>query len=271
MFVRRFTSPVGFPWTLSARFYCESKSSVVPILKEIRATTGAGIMECKRMLEKHNMDKDKAIEELTAIARASKGRGRNTAAGWIGLAVENSRGVVLELLSETDFVSKNEQFRSLSNTLASTALKNAPNQEGSFELSVEDVNKQTVEGATITVSEKISELIFSMGETMKIGKCEGLQLSQGVVNGYVHGGRLGVLVGLHGSDQVNADLARDLAIHIAACSPEYISKETVPEGQTVSDKNLLVEQDYIHDESVTVKEVLARHGNPIVTMHVMRR
>merc|ERR1712130_83638 len=125
----------------------------------------------------------------------------------------NSQGVVLELLSETDFVSKNEQFRSLSNLLATTALKTprATPQEGSFEVSTEELNKQPVEeGAKITVSEKISELIFSMGETMKIGKCEGLQLSQGVVNGYVHGGRLGVLVGLQGSDQANADLARDL-------------------------------------------------------------
>merc|ERR1712232_1179684 len=218
------------------RSFCEKKPSIVPILREIRAKTGAGVMDCKRTLEKNGMDVEKTIAELMKKARSSQGRdGRVTSAGWIGFAAENSKGVLADLHTETDFVAKNDQFKSLSDKIAKSSL----------------LIEKTDQNYTIDVDEAI-------------------QMKEGVVNGYVHGGRIGVLVGLQGGEPTE-ELARDIAIHIAACSPKVISPEDVSEGDDIKSGDILVQQDYIHDESITVGDVLKKHGSPTVFMNILRR
>eukprot|EP00012_Vannella_robusta_P001742 CAMPEP_0206188822 /NCGR_PEP_ID=MMETSP0166-20121206/3807_1 /ASSEMBLY_ACC=CAM_ASM_000260 /TAXON_ID=95228 /ORGANISM="Vannella robusta, Strain DIVA3 518/3/11/1/6" /LENGTH=238 /DNA_ID=CAMNT_0053604631 /DNA_START=252 /DNA_END=968 /DNA_ORIENTATION=- len=238
----------------------------------MRQKTGAGVMECKKILEKNNMDADKAVAELMEIARSSKGRSRNTAAGWISMARRGNKAVLSELLSETDFVSKNENFKALSKNIAQVALDTeTESEEGVFKIdSTKLLEAPSLDQKDVTVGQKISELIFSMGETMRLERCEGLCVKEGIVDGYVHGGRIGVLVSLSGGEP-NEKLARDIAVHIAACGPDVISREDLPPSVEPKKGSILLEQDYIHDESLTVKEVLEKHGSPKVSMHILSR
>lgn len=255
----------------STRNYCEQKKSMIPDLKEIRQKTGAGIMECKRIYEENGMNKEKTIEIIMEKARSATGRSRNTTAGWLGLACSNNKGVVCELATETDFVANNATFRELTNKIAQSALRMKHGDSDQFTIDVEELSKEPCgDQRDVTIANKISELIFSMGETMKLERTEGLCVKEGIVDGYIHGGRIGVLVGLTGGNPTN-ELAKDLAVHIAACFPQYVALEDVPEGKEVKSSNVLLEQEYIHDESLTVKEVLKNHGSPKVVMHVLRR
>ena len=226
-------------------------------------------MDCKRTLEKNGMDVEKTIAELMKKARSSQGRdGRVTSAGWIGFAAENSKGVLADLHTETDFVAKNDQFKSLSDKIAKSSLL-IEKTDQNYTIDVDEAIQMKLDGG-VTVSEKISELIFTMGEAIKLNRVEGMQLKEGVVNGYVHGCRIGVLVGLQGGEPTE-ELARDIAIHIAACSPKVISPEDVSEGDDIKSGDILVQQDYIHDESITVGDVLKKHGSPTVFMNILRR
>jgi elongation factor Ts len=189
-------------------------------VKELRERTGAGMMDCKKALGETQGEMEAAIDWLRAkgLAAAAKKAGRTAAEGLVGVAVEGNRGAVVEVNSETDFVSKNEQFQDFVRTVTSLALQGSGNVEGLLAA-------QWPEGGT--VEEKLTANISTIGENQALRRSAVLQVSDGVVVSYVHNavkpglGKIGVLVALEGSGDKEqlTTLGKQLAMHIAAASP----------------------------------------------------
>jgi len=189
-------------------------------VKELRERTGAGMMDCKRALGETQGDMEGAIDWLRAkgLAAAAKKAGRTAAEGLVGVAVEGNRGAVVEVNSETDFVSKNEQFQDFVRTVTGLALAGSGNVEGILAA-------QWPEGGT--VEEKLTANISTIGENQALRRSAVLQVNDGVVVSYVHNavkpglGKIGVLVALEGDGDKDAltTLGKQLAMHIAAASP----------------------------------------------------
>ncbi|MEA3052718.1 MAG: elongation factor Ts [Sphingomonadales bacterium] len=189
-------------------------------VKELRERTGAGMMDCKKALGETQGEMEAAIDWLRAkgLAAAAKKAGRTAAEGLVGVAVEGNRGAVVEVNSETDFVSKNEQFQDFVRTVTSLALQGSGNVEGLLAA-------QWPAGGT--VEEKLTANISTIGENQALRRSAVLQVSDGVVVSYVHNavkpglGKIGVLVALEGSGDKEqlTTLGKQLAMHIAAASP----------------------------------------------------
>jgi elongation factor Ts len=195
-------------------------------VKELRERTGAGMMDCKKALAENNGEMEASIDWLRAkgLAAAAKKAGRTAAEGLVGVAVSGTRGAVVEVNSETDFVAKNEQFQDFVRNVAQLAL----NTNG-------DVtalgNAAYPSGGT--VSEVLTNNIATIGENQSLRRTGVLEVGQGVVVPYVHNavvpglGRIGVLVALEGSGDpatMNA-LGKQLAMHIAAANPLALNAE----------------------------------------------
>ena len=189
------------------------------MVKDLREKTGVGMMECKKALEENAGDLEKAIVWLRerGMSRAAKKADRVAAEGLVEVFVtpDHSAGVLLELNCETDFVSKNEEFRTLARQAAELALKiKAQTPEQVLEAKLGD---STVKG-------QLTELIAKIGENMTLRRVKVLTAEDGVVVGYSHmGGRIGTLVTLKGAkgDDV-VEMGKDLAMHVAAASPRYL-------------------------------------------------
>jgi elongation factor Ts len=189
-------------------------------VKELRERTGAGMMDCKKALGETQGEMEAAIDWLRAkgLAAAAKKAGRTAAEGLVGVAVEGNRGAVVEVNSETDFVSKNEQFQDFVRTVTSLALAGSGNVEGILAA-------QWPEGGT--VEEKLTANISTIGENQALRRSAVLQVSDGVVVSYVHNavkpglGKIGVLVALEGEGDKEqlTTLGKQLAMHIAAANP----------------------------------------------------
>ena len=189
-------------------------------VKELRERTGAGMMDCKKALGEVQGDMEAAIDWLRAkgLAAAAKKAGRTAAEGLVGVAVEGNRGAVVEVNSETDFVSKNEQFQEFVRTVTGLALQGSGNVEGLLAA-------QWPEGGT--VEEKLTANISTIGENQALRRSAVLQVSDGVVVSYVHNavkpglGKIGVLVALEGEGDKEqlTTLGKQLAMHIAAANP----------------------------------------------------
>jgi elongation factor Ts len=195
-------------------------------VKELRERTGAGMMDCKKALGENQGDLEAAIDWLRAkgLAAAAKKAGRTAAEGLVGVAVEGKRGAVVEVNSETDFVSKNEQFQDFVRTVTGLALQGSGNVEGLLAA-------QWPGGGT--VEEKLTANISTIGENQALRRSAVLQVSDGVVVSYVHNavvpglGKIGVLVALEGEGdkEALAALGKQLAMHIAAASPLALTGE----------------------------------------------
>lgn len=194
------------------------------MVKDLREKTGVGMMECKKALEENAGDMEKAIMWLRerGMSRAAKKADRVAAEGLVEVFVtpDHSAGVLLELNCETDFVSKNDEFRALARQAAELALKSKAK-------SPEDVLSASLDGTT--VKDKLTELIAKIGENMTLRRVKVLTPEGGVVVGYSHmGGKIGTLVALQGatgSDVV--ELGKDVAMHVAAASPRYLVETEV--------------------------------------------
>ena len=189
-------------------------------VKELRERTGAGMMDCKKALAETNGDMEAAIDWLRAkgLSAAAKKAGRTAAEGLVGVAVEGTRGAVVEVNSETDFVAKNEQFQDYVRNVATLAL-----QSGS---DVEALKSVAYPGGG-TVEEKLTDNIATIGENQSLRRASVIEVGQGAVISYVHNavsaglGKIGVLVALESAapaDALNA-LGKQLAMHIAAAHP----------------------------------------------------
>ena len=203
------------------------------MVKELRDRTGAGMMECKKALVETNGDIDAAIDYLrkSGLAQADKKASRVAAEGKIALSLsENGKqAVMVEVNCETDFVAKDENFNSFADAVAANALSQDPaNVEA---LLVTRIGDETVEQAR-------QALVNKIGENVQVRRFARIA-SEGTIGAYVHGGKIGVLVDLSGGDET---LARDLAMHIAALNPEYVSDEDVPAEIIAREKDILVAQ-----------------------------
>ena len=190
------------------------------LVKELRERTGAAMMDCKRALVENEGDIEKAVEAMrkSGQAKADKKADRIAADGTIivKVAANGKRAIILEVNSETDFVARDSNFLGFANTVADVAL--AANEA--------DVEKiAALQSGSETVETLRQQLITKIGENIKLRRAQIIN-TEGCLGGYMHGGRIGVLVELQGG---NADLAKDIAMHIAASNPLVISKEQVPE------------------------------------------
>jgi elongation factor Ts len=197
------------------------------LVKELRERTGAGMMDCKKALQEANGDIDTAIENMrkSGMAKAAKKAGRVAAEGIIVIqqSDDGKQSVILETNCETDFVAKDDNFTSFANTVAGIIMKENP-------ASVEDLLQLSSDGKSI--EDARAELIAKIGENISIRRFENIK-HNGVVGSYLHGVRIGVIVELIGGDD---ELARDIAMHIAASKPVCIQADEVPEALLENEK-----------------------------------
>ena len=197
-------------------------------VKELRERTGAGMMECKKALTENGGDMDAAIEWLRkqGLAKADKKADRVTAEGRIALAQDGGKAVLVEINSETDFVAKDENFVAFTDIAAQAALASGASD-------VETLKNAKL-GSGESVEEARSALIQKIGENVQIRRLAAID-SGNTVAAYVHGGRIGVLVEVKGGD---AELARGLAMHIAAMNPPYVRASDVPADFVAKEKEI---------------------------------
>jgi len=203
------------------------------MVKELRERTGAGMMECKKALVETDGNLETAVEFLrkSGLAQADKKASRVAAEGKIALAMADGRkqAVMVEINCETDFVAKDVNFNAFADAVASNALNEAPADVDAL---------MTTSIGNDSVEEARQALISKIGENVQVRRFV-RESSEGALGAYVHGGKIGVLVDVSGGDE---ELARDLAMHIAALNPEYVSADDVPADIIAREKDILVAQ-----------------------------
>ena len=197
------------------------------LVKELRERSGAGMMECKKALTVNNGNIDEAMEYLrkTGLSKADKKSDRITAEGRIGMASNANNAVLVEVNSETDFVAKDENFIAFVNAVAEAAL-------ASGAADVDALKSAPMNGAT--VEEARAALIAKIGENVQVRRLVNINSSNHVA-AYIHGGRIGVLVDLAGGD---VELARGIAMHVAAMNPPYNKAADVPAEFVAKEKEI---------------------------------
>ncbi|MFS0782271.1 translation elongation factor Ts [Bacillus sp. 1P06AnD] len=206
------------------------------MVKELREKTGAGMMDCKKALTETNGDMDQAIDYLRekGIAKAAKKGDRIAAEGLTNILVKGNEAVILEVNSETDFVAKNEGFQVLVKELAEHILAHKP-------ATVEEAMEQTMDNGTV-VAEHINAAIAKIGEKLTLRRFTvETKTDADAFGAYLHmGGRIGVLTVLEGSTDEGA--AKDVAMHIAALKPLYVSHDQVSQEEIDRERKVLTEQ-----------------------------
>ncbi len=201
------------------------------MVKELRERSGAGMMECKKALTQNNGDIDASIEWLRkqGLAKADKKADRVAAEGRIVLARHDGNGVLVEINSETDFVAKDENFLKFADEVAQVALAAGAKD-------VEALKAAQLGGGSI--DEARQALVAKIGENVQVRRLVRIDGAP-MLGAYVHGGRIGVLVALEGGD---AELARGMAMHIAAMNPRYVAPENVPAEFVAKEKEIALAQ-----------------------------
>ena len=206
-------------------------------VKELREKTGAGMMDCKKVLAETNGDEEKAIELLRerGIAKAAKKSDRIAAEGLVTTYVSEDKkiGAVVEVNAETDFVAKNEEFRSFVADVAKQIVEKNP-------ATVEELLEQpSIAEAGKTVGEVLTGKIATIGENMSIRRFERFE-TNGLIESYIHGdGKIGVLVEVEGG---NSQFAKDICMQIAAARPEYLDRNSVPADRLQKEMEILKAQ-----------------------------
>jgi elongation factor Ts len=211
------------------------------MVKELRDKTGAGMMDCKNALNETNGDMEAAIDWLRkkGISKAAKKAGRAAAEGLVGVAVDANTGVLLEVNAETDFVARNEEFKTFVTDASKLALKEGGNLEKLLAAPM----------GSSSVQQTLTELVAKIGENMSVRRAAALSVNPGVVAAYVHNpaspelGKIGVLVGLKSTgdkDKLSA-LAKQLAMHVAAASPLALTQEHM--SKDVVDREYAIQKD----------------------------
>ncbi|WP_417658455.1 translation elongation factor Ts [Pseudidiomarina sp.] len=255
------------------------------LVKELRERTGAGMMDCKKALEETGGDIDAAIENMrkSGQAKAAKKAGRVAAEGVILTKTEGNVGTLVELNCETDFVARDDSFLAFGQKVIDAAFANK-------ETDVEKLKATNIGDGTV---EEVREaLVAKIGENMNVRRV--ITVDGGdLVESYVHGGRIGVLVAITGGD---ADLARDIAMHVAASAPQFVKPEDVSaevvekeraiqldiamqsgKPQEIAEKMVegrmrkftgeisLTGQAFVKDPSITVADLLKQKGADVLT------
>ncbi len=207
-------------------------------VQSLRQRTGVGMMDCKNALSEANGDMEKAIEILRekGIAKAAKKAGRIAAEGLVASKVCGDCGVVVEVNSETDFVAKNKDFSSFVDAIAETILKNDPKN-------LEELKALKISGGDLTVEKALQEKVLSIGENIQIRRFAKMN---GVLSSYVHGGgTIGVMVKFEtdlGDRDEFKEYAKNIAMQIAAVSPQYLNSSQIPSEILDKEKSILKKQ-----------------------------
>jgi elongation factor Ts len=205
------------------------------LVKDLRKRTGAGMMDCKKALVETNADLEAAIDLMRAsgAAKAAKKAGRVASEGLINVAIsdDNKSAIILEVNSETDFVTKGQSFIDFVSALGKIALKNKPE-------TVETFLALTLDSGE-TVDEAREDIVAKIGENITVRRVQNVSTENGVLGAYKHGDRIAVLTVLSGND---ATLAKDIAMHIAASRPECISEEQLSNELLEREKSIFIEQ-----------------------------
>jgi elongation factor Ts len=202
------------------------------MVKELRERTGAGMMECKKALVEADGDLDAAAEALrkAGAAKADRKAGRVAADGRVVIRQDGGKAVIVEVNSETDFVAKDENFVAFAEAVAEAVL-------ASGETDVGKLAAQSLEDGH-TVEEARTGLVQKVGENISVRRAQVVEAS-GPMSFYTHGARIGAIVALEGGDE---DLARDIAMHVAAINPVCIDESGVPAETLETEKRIFTEQ-----------------------------
>ena len=206
------------------------------MVKELREKTGAGMMDCKKVLTETDGDMEKASELLRerGIAKAAKKSGRIASEGLVSSYVSDDRkiGAIVEVNAETDFVAKNEEFKGFVNDIAKIVATTNPKD-------LEELSAEKYLETGKTVKEVLTDKIATIGENMSIRRFERFE-SEGLVESYIHGeGKIAVLVDFSKGEQ---EVAKDVCMQIAAAKPEYICESEVPEEVVNKEMEILKAQ-----------------------------
>ena len=212
------------------------------MVKDLRESTGAGMMDCKAALTESGGDMQAAQDWLRkkGLSKAAKKAGRVAAEGLIGALTAGNKGVVVEVNSETDFVARNGQFQGLVKMIAQVALDVGAD--------VEKINAAKVGG--VTVETAIADAIATIGENMTLRRAAPLEVGKGVVSSYVHNaviegaGKMGVIVALESAGKTDelAQLGRQLAMHVAAANPQALDPAGLDPGLVKREKDVLADK-----------------------------
>ena len=207
-------------------------SVTAAMVKELRQRTGSGMMECKRALVETGGDLEVAIENMrkSGMAKADKKAGRVAAEGVIRVATSGDGAAtsIVEVNSETDFVSQGDDFIGFATAVASTIVNNDVTD-------VEALNELELDGDSVTVDHKRRALIAKIGENINVRRFQTIKTDGSIVGSYMHGIRIGVLVELEGG---SVELAKDIAMHVAATNPMCISEADVPAAEIEKEKEI---------------------------------
>ncbi len=213
------------------------------LVKELRDSTGAGMMNCKKALTEVDGNIESAVDWLrkAGLAAAAKKAGRVAAEGLVAVRVNGSSGAIVEVNAETDFVARNEQFQGFVGKVARIAVE----QGGDFE----KIKNAEIDGAG-TVDEAAKTLVATIGENINLRRSASLQVSNGVVAKYIHNavtpdsGRIGVLVGLESKGDKEKLMAagRQLAMHVAAAAPQWTEVSDVDPTVLERERTFLADQ-----------------------------
>jgi len=212
------------------------------MVKELRESTGAGMMDCKAALTETNGEMEAAVDWLRkkGIAKAAKKADRVAADGLIGVARQNGKGVLVEVNSETDFVARNDLFQGLVKMIAQVALSAGADVEAI----------KAAKAGDITIAEAIADTVAKVGENMNLRRAAGLNVGKGAVASYVHNtvsdglGKIGVLVALEsdGKSDELIDLGRKVAMHVAAASPLAVDASGLDPAVVARERDVLAEK-----------------------------
>jgi elongation factor Ts len=212
-------------------------------VKELRERTGAGMMDCKKALAENNGEMEAAIDWLRAkgLSAAAKKAGRTAAEGLVGVVVEGTRGAVVEVNSETDFVAKNEIFQDFVRNVAKLVLENGPD--------VEALGAAQYPGGG-TVQEKLTDNIAKIGENQSLRRAAVVDVNQGAVVSYVHNqvepglGKIGVLVALESSAPAETlqALGKQIAMHVAAAHPLALDADSLDSDLVERERSIAMEK-----------------------------
>ena len=230
------------------------------MVKELRERTGAGMMDCKSALAETDGDMEKAVDHLRkkGLAKAAKKAGRVAAEGLIGAAVTATKGCVVEVNSETDFVARNDLFQGLVKMIADITLVAGAD--------VEAIKK--AKAGSITVAEAVADTISKVGENMTLRRAACLSVGQGTVASYVHSsvsdglGRIGVLVALESTGEADElkRFGRMLAMHVAAANPQALDPGGLDPEVVRREKEVLADKYKAQGKPANVVDKIVESG-----------
>jgi len=275
------------------------------MVKELREKTGAGMMDCKSALNEVEGDIEAAVDWLRkkGLSKAAKKSGRIAAEGLVALAISGTKGVAVEVNSETDFVARNDDFQKLSQNIAGVVL--------SGQTTDVEALKDAAYPTGGKVAEAIANAIATIGENMTLRRAAEVSVTAGVIGSYIHNsvadglGKIGVLVALESTGDAGAlaDVARKIAMHVAAASPVALDAASVDPAVVEREKNVLrdknagkpanvlekivesglktyfkevclIDQPFIHDPAKTIAQVVSEAakaaGAPVVLKGFVR-